>query len=35
MEYTEDDKETEIKAGDDGENDDDEDGWMYTHSDRG
>ncbi|CAM0139154.1 E2-like enzyme, variant 2 [Umbelopsis sp. WA50703] len=34
MEYTEDDKETEIKAGDDGENDDDEDGWMYTHSDR-
>lgn len=32
MEYTEDDKETEIK--DEGDNNDD-DGWMYTHSDRG
>lgn len=35
MEYTEDDKETEIKGGVDGDNEDDEDGWMYTHSDRG
>lgn len=34
MEYTEDDKETEIK--DEGaEGNDDEDGWLYTHSDRG
>jgi hypothetical protein len=33
MEYTEEDKETEIK--DEGDENDDEDGWMYTHSDRG
>ncbi|KAI8577522.1 hypothetical protein K450DRAFT_201043 [Umbelopsis ramanniana AG] len=32
MEYTEDDKETEIKDEGDDNNDD---GWMYTHSDRG
>jgi len=32
MEYTEDDKETEIKDG--AEGNDDEDGWLYTHSDR-
>jgi hypothetical protein len=34
MEYTEEDKETEIKDEGADENDD-EDGWMYTHSDRG
>jgi hypothetical protein len=33
MEYTEDDKETEIK--DEGDDNNGDDGWMYTHSDRG